>query len=52
VTPEGWREAAGSYGEEGYRSIADVTDPETLAKVREFKQARKAAAKAAKADAG
>jgi uncharacterized HhH-GPD family protein len=52
VTPEGWREAAGEYGEEGYRSIADVTDPETLAKVREFKQARKAAAKAAKADAG
>jgi hypothetical protein len=26
-----------------------VTDPETLAKVREFKQARKAEAKAAKA---
>jgi uncharacterized HhH-GPD family protein len=50
VTPPGWREAAGEYGEEGYRSIADVTDPETLAKVREFKQARKAAAKAAKAE--
>ncbi len=49
VTPSGWREAAGEYGEDGYRSIADVTDPETLAKVREFKQARKAAAKAAKA---
>jgi uncharacterized HhH-GPD family protein len=50
VTPPGWREAAGEYGEEGYRSIADVTDPETLAKVREFKQERKAAAKAAKAE--
>jgi uncharacterized HhH-GPD family protein len=49
VTPEGWREAAGEYGDEGYRSIADVTDPETLAKVREFKQARKAEARAAKA---
>jgi uncharacterized HhH-GPD family protein len=49
VQPDGWREAAGEYGEEGYRSIADVTSPETLAKVREFKQARKAAAKAAKA---
>jgi hypothetical protein len=48
VQPDGWREAAGEYGEEGYRSIADVTSPETLAKVREFKQARKAAAKAAK----
>lgn len=49
VTPDGWREAAGEYGQDGYRSIADVTDQETLAKVREFKQARKAAAKAAKA---
>jgi uncharacterized HhH-GPD family protein len=49
VTPEGWREAAGEYGEDGYRSIADVTDAETLAEVREFKQARKAAAKEAKA---
>jgi uncharacterized HhH-GPD family protein len=51
VTPDGWREAAGDYGLEGYRSIADVTDPETLAKVREFKQARKAEARAAKAEA-
>jgi uncharacterized HhH-GPD family protein len=49
VTPAGWQEAAGEYGQEGYRSIADVTSPETLAKVREWKQARKAAAKAAKA---
>jgi uncharacterized HhH-GPD family protein len=46
VTPEGWREAAGEYGEDGYRSIADVTSPDTLARVREWKQARKAAAKA------
>lgn len=49
VTPEGWREAAGEYGEDGYRSIADVVDAETLGRVREFKQARKAAAKEAKA---
>lgn len=49
VTPPGWREAAGEYAQEGYRSIADVTDPETLARVRAFKQARKAAAKAATA---
>jgi uncharacterized HhH-GPD family protein len=49
VTPDGWREAAGDYGAEGYRSIADVTSPEALAKVREWKQARKAEAKAAKA---
>lgn len=46
VTPDGWREAAGDYGLDGYRSIADVTSPEALAKVREFKQAQKQAAKA------
>jgi uncharacterized HhH-GPD family protein len=52
VTPDGWREAAGEYGEEGRRSIADVTDADTLAEVRAWKQARKAAAKAAKAGDG
>jgi uncharacterized HhH-GPD family protein len=41
----GWREAAGAYGEDGYRSVADITDPESLAKVRESKKAAKAAAK-------
>lgn len=47
VTPEGWREAAGSYGDEGsFRSVADVVDPGSLLRVREFKQAVKAAAKA------
>lgn len=46
VQPEGWREAAGAYGEEGsHRSIADVTGPESLAEVRAFKKAAKAAAK-------
>ena len=46
----GWREAAGGYGEDGSRrSIADVTGPESLAQVREYKQSMKAAAKAAKA---
>ncbi|ORM02994.1 HhH-GPD-type base excision DNA repair protein [Prescottella equi] len=49
VQPEGWREAAGAYGDEGSRrSIADVVDRQTLLEVREFKQAAKAAAKAAK----
>jgi uncharacterized HhH-GPD family protein len=48
VRPEGWREAAGAYGEEGsYRSVADIVDDDSLVKVREFKQAMKAAAKAA-----
>ena len=46
VTPDGWREAAGTYGEDGSRrSIADVVDPVTLAEVREFKQGQKRAAK-------
>ncbi|MDD7964134.1 HhH-GPD-type base excision DNA repair protein [Actinomycetospora lemnae] len=51
VRPEGWREAAGAYGDEGSRrSIADVVDPVTLGEVRDFKQAQKKAAKAAKAE--
>lgn len=46
IQPEGWREAAGAYGEEGsHRSIADVTSAESLAEVRAFKKAAKAAAK-------
>jgi uncharacterized HhH-GPD family protein len=45
VTPEGWREAAGPYGEEGsYRSVADITGPESLDKVRAHKQEAKRAA--------
>ncbi|MEU5092132.1 HhH-GPD-type base excision DNA repair protein [Streptomyces sp. NPDC021356] len=49
VRPEGWREAAGAYGEpEAFRSVADITGPESLAKVRAHKQEMKAAAKAAK----
>ncbi|TDB69936.1 HhH-GPD-type base excision DNA repair protein [Micromonospora sp. KC723] len=49
VRPAGWREAAGAYGEESaYRSVADVVDPESLRRVREFKQAAKAEARAAK----
>ncbi|MEU0272657.1 HhH-GPD-type base excision DNA repair protein [Streptomyces sp. NPDC006307] len=49
VRPEGWREAAGAYGEEGsYRSAADITGPESLAKVRAYKQEAKRAAKTAK----
>ena len=46
VTPPGWAEAAGSYGEEGcFRSVADVVDEESLAKVRATKRSAKAAAK-------
>jgi uncharacterized HhH-GPD family protein len=44
---DGWREATGAYGEEdSLRSVADITDESSLAKVREFKKAMKAAAKA------
>jgi uncharacterized HhH-GPD family protein len=46
VRPEGWEQAAGAYAEEGYRSVADVTDPASLQKVRDFKKAKKAEAKA------
>jgi uncharacterized HhH-GPD family protein len=49
VQPHGWREAAGHYGQDGAYSVADVTGPESLALVREYKQAAKAEAKAAKA---
>ncbi|MFF4931419.1 HhH-GPD-type base excision DNA repair protein [Streptomyces griseofuscus] len=53
VTPTGWREAAGAYGEpESYRSVADITGPDSLIKVRAHKQEMKAAAKAAKAARG
>ena len=46
VRPAGWREAAGPYGEDGARrSAADVTDADSLAEVRAFKQAAKRAAK-------
>lgn len=48
VRPAGWESAAGDYALEGYRSVADVTDPESLQKVRDFKQAAKAKARAAK----
>ena len=44
VRPEGWEQAAGDYAEEGYRSVADVVDPASLQKVRDFKKAKKAEA--------
>jgi uncharacterized HhH-GPD family protein len=48
VRPDGWREAAGRYGEEGsHYSVADIVDDTSLAEVRSFKKQLKAAAKAA-----
>ena len=47
VQPEGWRETAGHFGEEGsHCSVADITDSDSLAAVRAYKQNMKAAAKA------
>jgi uncharacterized HhH-GPD family protein len=48
VTPPGWQEAAGQFGEPGtFRSVADITDADSLAKVRDTKKSVKAAKKAA-----
>jgi uncharacterized HhH-GPD family protein len=47
INPPGWREAAGDYGPEGtYKSVADITDADSLGRVREYKKQLKAAAKA------
>lgn len=46
ITAPGWRKASGHYGEDGsHRSIADITDADSLHLVREAKKAMKAAAK-------
>lgn len=43
VAPPGWCEAAGKFGDDVPRSVADITGPETLAAVRAWKKAQKAA---------
>jgi uncharacterized HhH-GPD family protein len=45
VRPKGWREAAGPFGDAVPRSVADISDPASLAKVRTWKKAQKAARK-------
>jgi uncharacterized HhH-GPD family protein len=50
VRPDGWREAAGHFGQEGsHYSVADIVDDDSLAQVRAHKQQMKAAAKARRA---
>jgi uncharacterized HhH-GPD family protein len=50
VKPRGWRQAAGEFGEaRSYRSIADISDANSLEKVRDYKKAMKAEAKKAAA---
>ncbi|HSF26417.1 MAG TPA: HhH-GPD-type base excision DNA repair protein [Actinomycetes bacterium] len=44
VRPDGWEKAAGDYALEGYRSVADVVDAESLQRVRDYKKAKKAEA--------
>jgi uncharacterized HhH-GPD family protein len=47
VQPDGWREAAGHFGEDGsHYSVADIVDDNSLAAVRAYKKDMKAAAKA------
>src|SRR3954465_5606805 len=46
VQPSGWQEAAGDFGKQGtYLSVADIVDPDSLARVRAYKQEKKAIAK-------
>ncbi|HEY1652671.1 MAG TPA: HhH-GPD-type base excision DNA repair protein [Acidimicrobiales bacterium] len=47
VRPAGWQEATSPYGDDGaFLSVADITSPETLDKVRTNKRALKAKAHA------
>jgi uncharacterized HhH-GPD family protein len=44
VRPDGWREAAGTFGaEDSHLSVADIYDAESLAQVRSYKKELKAA---------
>lgn len=41
VKPDGWEKAAGPFADDTPRSVADIDSAETLARVREWKQAMK-----------
>lgn len=43
VKPTGWKKAAGVFSDSNPRTVADITSPATLLKVREWKKAEKAA---------
>jgi uncharacterized HhH-GPD family protein len=45
VELDGWRQAAGKFGDDSPRSVADIHDEVSLGKVREWKKAQKAAKK-------
>jgi hypothetical protein len=38
VAPRGWKAAAGVFADRTARSVADSSDPESLRRVRAFKQ--------------
>jgi uncharacterized HhH-GPD family protein len=41
IRPPGWEQAAGPFADDTPRSVADIDSPETLARVREWKQSMK-----------
>jgi uncharacterized HhH-GPD family protein len=43
IRPPGWEKAAAPFSDETPRSVADIDSPESFARVREFKKAKKAA---------
>ena len=43
IAPDGWKKAAGVFSDSNPRTVADITSPETLLKVRAWKKAEKAA---------
>jgi uncharacterized HhH-GPD family protein len=45
VQPPGWEEAARPFADHTPRSVADIDGPESLARVRQWKQAQRAAKK-------
>ena len=42
VRPDGWEQQVGAYSDDGFRSVADVVDAESLQKVRDHKKQMKA----------
>ena len=47
IATPGWQDVAGDFGKPGtFMSVADITNAETLGRVRQYKQEKKAAAKA------
>ena len=43
IKPKGWEKVAAPFSDKNFRTVADITSPETLLKVRAWKKAEKAA---------